>query len=149
MQRLTVKQHGIHAFLHLPDLVNHQADRYQEKALIVLGGSEGNENIPLHLGARFAREGMPSLGLCYWNAPGLSDDLIEVPIELIERAVTFLQEQGYQHIGIYGISKGAELALLSASLISKISCVVALSPLAHVMPGILGNKSLFSKTMSP
>ena len=75
MERFTVEQDGFFGFLHLPE---RHVEAYSGKALIVLGGSEGNENIPRNLGARFAREGIAALGLCYWNVPGLPDELIEV-----------------------------------------------------------------------
>lgn len=124
------------------------ASRFSGKALIVLGGSEGNENIPLNLGARFAREGIAALGLCYWNVPGLPTELVEVPVESVERACAFLRGRGYGRIGVYGISKGGELALLAASLMLELTCAVALSPLDHVMPGITGSGGLVSKGVS-
>ena len=145
MERFTVEQDGFFGFLHLPEW---HVEAYSGKALIVLGGSEGNENIPRNLGARFAREGIAALGLCYWNVPGLPDELIEVPIEPIERAVAYLRQRGFDRVGIYGISKGGELALLAASLMPQITCVVAISPLACAMPGITGNKSLAGKGLS-
>lgn len=145
MERFTVEQDGFFGFLHLPE---RHVEAYSGKALIVLGGSEGNENIPRNLGARFAREGIAALGLCYWNVPGLPDELIEVSIEPIERAVAYLRQRGFDRVGIYGISKGGELALLAASLMPQITCVVAISPLACAMPGITGNKSLAGKGLS-
>ena len=80
--------------------------------------------------------------------PGLPDELIEVSIEPIERAVAYLRQRGFDRVGIYGISKGGELALLAASLMPQITCVVAISPLACAMPGITGNKSLAGKGLS-
>lgn len=145
MERFTVEQDGFFGFLHAPEK---NVEAYAGKAVIVLGGSEGNENIPRNLGGRFSREGIAALGLCYWNVPGLPDELIEVPIEPIERAVAYLNQRGFEHVGIYGISKGGELALLAASLIPDIECAIAISPLACVMPGITGNKSLAGKGVS-
>lgn len=152
LERFTVEKDGFHGFLHEP-VSGHApsgglASRFSCKALIVLGGSEGNENIPRSLGARFAREGMPALGLCYWNEPGLPREIVEVPIESVERACAFLRGRGYERIGIYGISKGGELALLAASLMPELTCVVALSPLDHIMPGITGTGGLASKGVS-
>ena len=145
MERFTVEQDGFFGFLHLPE---RHVVAYSGKALIVLGGSEGNENIPRNLGARFARGGIAALGMCYWNVPGLPDELIEVSIEPIERAVAYLRQRGFGRVGVYGISKGGELALLAASLMPQITCVVAISPLACAMPGITGNKSLAGKGLS-
>lgn len=145
MECFDVGQDGFHGFLHTPAADSDRAARFAGKALIVMGGSEGNENIPRDLGARFAHEGVTALGLCYWNAPGLPRELVEVPVESVERAAGLLRSRGFERIGVYGISKGGELALLAASLMPDISCAVALSPLDHVMPGITGSGSLLSK----
>lgn len=139
---------GLHGFFHEPSRELPAGERFAGKALVVLGGSEGNENIPRDLGARFAREGIAALGLCYWNVPGLPRELVEVPVESVERAVAFLRGRGFEKVGVYGISKGGELALLAASLMPELTCVVALSPLDHVMPGITGNGSIATKGVS-
>lgn len=139
---------GLHGFFHMPSRELPASERFAGKALVVLGGSEGNENIPRDLGARFAREGIAALGLCYWNVPGLPRELVEVPVESVERAVAFLRGRGFEKVGVYGISKGGELALLAASLMPELTCTVALSPLDHVMPGITGNGSIATKGVS-
>lgn len=152
MECFAVEKDGFYGFLHEPTTGpspdGEFSGRFTGKALIVLGGSEGNENIPRNLGARFAREGVAALGLCYWNVPGLPDELVEVPVESVERACALLRSRGYERIGIYGISKGGELALLAASLMPDLTCAVALSPLDHVMPGITGSGGLASKGVS-
>ena len=145
MERFSVGRDGFCGFLHEPAS---GAERFAGKAIVVLGGSEGNENIPRNLGARFAEEGLAALGICYWNAPGLPRELVEVPVESVERAVGRLRSRGFGKVGVYGISKGGELALLAASLIPAVSCAVALSPLDYVMPGITGNGGLASKGVS-
>ena len=145
MERFSVERDGFCGFLHEP---TGGAERFAGKAIVVLGGSEGNENIPRNLGARFAEEGLAALGVCYWNALGLPHELVEVPVESVERAVGRLRSRGFGKVGVYGISKGGELALLAASLIPAVSCAVALSPLDHVMPGITGNGGLASKGVS-
>lgn len=148
MERFTVEHDGFCGFFHEPASGTGGAAWFAGKVLIVLGGSEGNENIPRNLGARFAEEGLAALGVCYWNAPGLPGELVEVPVEAVARAAAHLQSRGFGKVGVYGISKGGELALLAASLVPAISCVVALSPLDHVMPGITGNGGLVSKGVS-
>lgn len=148
MERFAVERDGFCGFLHEPTCSAGGAERFAGKALIVLGGSEGNENIPRNLGARFAEEGLTALGVCYWNAPGLPRELVEVPVEAVERAAEQLRSRGFEKVGVYGISKGGELTLLAASLVSAVSCAIALSPLDHVMPGITGNGGLASKGVS-
>ena len=143
MEQFTVERDGFHGFLHRP-----QNDQYPGKALIVVGGSEGNDNIPVHLGEKFAQSGLTTLGLCYWNVPGLPTDLTQIPIESIEAAVKRLLKLGYNKVGMYGISKGGELTLLASSLLPQITCVVAVSPLQCVMEGITGNGSILKKQTS-
>jgi len=86
--------------------------------------------------------------MCYFNVPGLPDNLIRVPVDPFEKAVGWLKEQGYERIYVYGISKGGELALLAASLIPGISGVVAISPMHCVWSGLVGNKGLLDKKVS-
>ena len=128
----------------------HKADKERDskKALIVIGGSEGNENIPMNVGRMFAERGISTLGMCYFNVPGLPDNLIRVPVDPFEKAVAWLKDKGYEKIFIYGISKGGELALLAASLISDIGGVVALSPMHCVWSGLKGNKGLLDKKVT-
>lgn len=143
MERLTVKGNGFYGIYHK---AKNPID--EKKIVIVVGGSEGNENIPLNVGHVFSENGISALGICYWNVEGLPNQLIRVPIEPFEKAVQWLKEKGYEKIFIYGISKGAELALLTASLIKDISGVVALSPSHCVWGGMEGNKGMASKSFS-
>ena len=117
--RITVEQEGFCGLWHKAD-----AEADSSKALIVIGGSEGNENIPMNVGKMFAARGISALGVCYFNVPGLPDNLIRVPVDPFEKAVRWLKNQGYEKVFIYGISKGGELALLAASLIPEISGVI-------------------------
>ena len=128
-------------------MIWHKAEKEldPQKALIVLGGSEGNENVPKNVGKMFADRGVSALGVLYFNAPGLPDSLVQAPVESIENAVKWLKEKGYSKIYIYGISKGGELALLAASLIPEISGVIALSPIHCVWTGLAGNKGLLNR----
>lgn len=141
MERTTVEKEGFFG-------IYHQAEKPQDRkrVVIVIGGSEGNENIPMNVGAMFAKRGVSALGICYWNVPGLPKELIHVPLEPFEKAVKWLQQKGYERIFIYGISKGGELALLCASLIPDICGVIALSPIHCIWGGMSGNKSMVSKT---
>lgn len=144
LECFTMARDGFHGYLHRPE-----HNEYPGKVVIVVGGSEGSGKIPLNLGHLFAEHGITALGLCFWNAPGLPDDLVEVPLEPIERAVTYLLSAGFDKVAMYGISKGGELTLLASSLISAITCAIAVSPLCNVMCGIVGNKGMMGKSPSP
>jgi len=140
MERITFEQEGFHGIYH-PAVKAFD----QRKIVIVLGGSEGNENIPRNVGKMFAEQGISALGICYWNVSGLPDNLIRVPLEPFEKAISWIKRQGYTRIAMYGISKGAELALLCASLMPDITGVIALSPMHCIWSGTTGNKSMTSK----
>ncbi len=143
MQTLTMEANGIHGYFF------EAANPFDtKKAIIVVGGSEGNENIPMKIGNLFAENGFSALGLCYWNMPGLSDNLVDIPVEIMEQAVNRLKDQGYERIGLYGLSKGAEYALLSASLIPDISCVIAVCPSFCIWAGLKGGSSMLKKGFS-
>jgi hypothetical protein len=140
MQRMSVEQHGFYGIWHP---IENQAET--ENAVIVIGGSEGNENIPLNVGRMFAECGIPALGICYFNVPGLPTELIRVPIDPFEKAISWLKDRGYKKIFMYGISKGAELVLLCASLMPDINGVIALSPSHCIWGGMKGNRGMLTK----
>ena len=143
MEYVTVAQEGFYGLYHVP-----VKDHDPKKVVIVVGGSEGNENIPMNVGAMFARCGIAALGICYWNVDGLPKELVRVPVDPFEKAILWLKNKGHEKIIMYGISKGAELALLCASLMPDICGVVALSPMHCIWGGMYGNKSMASKTFS-
>lgn len=139
----TVAREGFYGFYHVP-----AEEQDHKKAVIVVGGSEGNENIPMHVGAMFARCGIAALGVCYWNVDGLPKELVRVPVDPFEKAILWLKNKGHEKIIMYGVSKGAVLALLCASLMPDICGVAAISPLHCVWGGMRGNKSMASKTFT-
>lgn len=143
MERTTVEKEGFYGIFHPA-----KKDEDSKRAIIVIGGSEGNENIPMNVGSMFAERGISALGICYWNVSGLPSQLIGVPLEPFQKAIDWLKARGFERIFIYGISKGGELALLAASLMSEINGVIALSPIHCIWGGMNGNKSMISKTFS-
>src|SRR3977135_3080482 len=100
---------------------------------VMLSGSSGG--IPELPARRLAENGVTAFALGYHGAPGLPADLVEIPIESLERGIELFRERfaGRRPIGVLGISKGAELALLlAAHLGSAIGRVVAVAP-SHVV----------------
>ena len=81
MEYVTVAQEGFYGLYHVP-----VKDHDPKKVVIVVGGSEGNENIPMNVGAMFARCGIAALGICYWNVDGLPKELVRVPVDPFEKA---------------------------------------------------------------
>jgi len=149
---MTMENDGFHGALFSPE-----ADVCSEKALILFGGSDGNFRDACKLARMFCAEGITVLALAYWNAPGLPDELAAVPVESVQRAALWLRENGRNKIGLWGISMGAEYALLAGSLLpGLISCVVAVSAMDVVSQGCSGkglphtvNTSAFSWTGNP
>ncbi len=98
-------------------------------AVIVLGGSEGG--IPRDRAAVIASHGYVTLALAYFAVDSLPRQLEGVPLEYVDKAIDWLRAQpsvNPERIGMLGVSKGAELALLTASRNPAIGAVIAIAP---------------------
>jgi len=107
-------------------------------AIIVLGGSEGGDSSARAFTKRFVPQGYAVLGLPYYgpregqkgHIPGLPNAFQEIPVDKLETARDWLRARGdirTEDIGIYGVSKGAEMALLAGSLIDGFSAIAAIA----------------------
>lgn len=107
-------------------------------AVIVLGGSEGGFNGSRGLARKLAAEGFAALAVSYFGEAGQAAKLNEVPIEPVDRALAWLAARPEIHgpVAVMGVSKGAELALLTASRNPSIKAVVAGVPSNVVWAGI-------------
>src|SRR6185436_8629728 len=105
--------------------------------VLVLSGSEGGFD---DLGAAaLASHGYAALAVAYFGAPGLQDELFEVPVERVAAAVAWVRgraELDAGRIAVLGASKGAELALVAATRIPEIRAVVAYAPTDVVNQGV-------------
>ncbi len=120
-----LKKDGFIAALYSPE-----QDEYPQKAVVMFGGSDGIYPLTRLMAEKYAERGMTVLALAYWNEPGLPDCFERIPVETVEKAALRLQECGYEKIGLWGISMGAELALLAGSLMpGLVSCVTAVCPI--------------------
>lgn len=117
-----------------------------EKAMIVVSGSDGGIKWANEIASVYSAHGIPSLAIAYWKTKYTPKILALIPIETIQSAVFWLKKNGYSKVGIYGVSKGAELALTSGSLIPQIEFVIAASPACCVFEGIA--KPVYSNTSS-
>ncbi len=125
-QQYTVKDDGFRA-------VWFEVSTYKEHAVIYMTGAKCSEKMTTD-SARYLMDAGYSvlcLGFYYWE--GMSDKLDSIPVEYVERAVAELKRNGFEHIAIHGISTGAGYALLCASLIPEISCVLSIVPYDYVM----------------
>ena len=127
----SLKQDGFVGSLYEP-----KQDKYPGKALICFSGSDGKYELTRKLAAVFQSHGLTALALAYVMEEGLPDQFYHVPIDLLEAAAKRLHDMGYDKVGLWGISKGAELALTAASLLpGVVNAVVAVAPISTVCQG--------------
>ncbi len=107
-------------------------------AIIVLGGSEGGLGGSRNMARRLAAAGFDAIAVSYFGEPGQSSRLDQVPIEPVARAREWLEARPGpgEAIAVLGVSKGGELALLTASRDPAIKAVVAAVPSHVVWQGI-------------
>lgn len=113
----------------------HPSGRNNLPAVIVVSGSEGGISTPDIIAGVLASRGYAALALGYFNMPGLSPILEEIPLEYVEKAIEWLSNHkavDSERLAMIGTSKGAELTLLSASIFPKIKTVIVASP-SHVV----------------
>lgn len=91
----------------------------------------------------FQRSGLTTLALAYVMEEGLPKQFFRVPIDPLETAAERLHDMGYEKVGLWGISKGAELALTAGSFLPGIiNGVAAVSPMSTVCQGFTIGKGV-------
>jgi len=137
VKRVTIRENGLVGRLHFVPGARART------AVIMLNGSDGG--IPSATDADdLAAAGHTVLALAYiksWNGQpeGVPATLNEIPLEYFFRAVDWLRAQPQAdrpRIILMGQSRGAELALLLASLRKDIAGVIAFSPSSRVWNGV-------------
>jgi len=109
--------------------------------VILLHGSGGR---PVKGTAQvLAANGFVALPLQYFDPSGrhrfLPDTLAEVPLEYVESAANWLLDHDRvtgEQVGLWGMSKGGELALLSGSQFDTIGAVVSVNGSGYVWRGV-------------
>jgi len=110
------------------------------RALILLGGSEGGKSWSsqtAHL-EQLVDAGYYVLSVAYFGAEGLPSDLRAIPLEYFAEVFRWLSVQEAvvpDDYVLMGVSRGAELALLLASVYPQVKAVVAIAPSSVVFPG--------------
>lgn len=133
-----IKTDGFHGELFRP-----AQDEYLGKVLICFGGSDGKFDLARKLAAVFQGRGLTTLALAYVMEEGLPDRFYHVPIDTLEAAARRLHGMGYEKVGLWGISKGAELALTAGSLFPNlVNAVVAVAPMSTVCQGFAKGKGI-------
>ena len=133
-----VETDGFFGELFLPE-----EDKYPEKALICFSGSDGGIELARTLANVFQSHGLTTLALAYVMEEGLPKQFSKVPIDSLEAAAKRLHDMGYKKVGLWGISKGAELALLAGSLLPElVNAVIAVAPMNTVCRGFAKEKGI-------
>ncbi len=112
--------------------------------VIALGGSGGGIEGASSLAAELSKYNVGALAVSYFGSDNLPSELELVSLEYVTKGIGFLQRQpsiDKNRIGILGVSKGGELALLLASKFPEIKFVIAFSPSNVVFQSIAPSKN--------
>jgi dienelactone hydrolase len=96
--------------------------------VVVLGGSDGG-NLYQFVAALLAAHGIAAIALAYFAYDDLPRELIGLPVEYFAEAVQWLRtrpEVGDARVGVLGLSRGGEAALLVGASCPDVAGVVAL-----------------------
>lgn len=132
METTSVSKEGFEAILY-------PGTGRKDKVMIVMSGSNGGMSLTRQEAKFYHDHGIPALALALFKTKQTPKDLSCVPVEYVEKAISWLENKGYKKIGIDGTSKGSEMALLAASMFSKISCVIARVPSHFISEGLSGS----------
>ena len=133
-----VESDGFYGELLLPE-----EDRYPGKALICFSGSDGGIELSRMLAGVFQAHGLTTLALAYVLEEGLPKQFSRIPVDFLERAAKRLHDMGYEKVGLWGISKGAELALTAGSLLpGLVNAVIAVAPMNTVCQGFVKDRGV-------
>lgn len=128
--------------------VGHMAEPWKNKkdnAVIVIMGGEKSIIPGIKIAERFADFGITGLAVSLFGAEGLTENVDRIPIEMFEKAVSFLREEmKIKNISVYGMSMGSIFAALTAEYVGGIDNVILCSPSHVPFEGTLKDK----KTMT-
>ena len=119
-------------------------------AVIVLSGSGGGVTPASSFPGGLASRDYAVLALAYFGVEDLPSSLHDIPIEYFGTALEWLAAQPSvdpERIGVLGISRGGELALLLGSIFPQIRTVVAYVPSDIVVGGCCNSRSEASWTI--
>lgn len=113
--------------------------------IIVLGGSEGGSSGARGIAPRLAELGYAALSLPYYNPswtgeklPNLPQAFVDIPVDRLEQVKRWIDRQeglNRHRVGIYGVSKGGEFAMLAGARFSWLRAVVGIVPSDVVWEG--------------
>ena len=116
--------------------------------VVVLGGSDGGNHWAF-VAALLAAHGFAALSLAYFAYEDLPKEMIEIPLEYFVEAIDWLRarpEVGAARVGVLGMSRGGEAALLLGATFFEVAAVVALVPSGVTGGGIGTDFSAMSRS---
>lgn len=116
--------------------------------VIVLGGSDGG-NLWSFVAALLAAHGMTALSLAYFAYEDLPGQLVEIPLEYFAEAIAWLRarpEVGVSGVGVLGMSRGGEAALVLGASFPDVAAIVALVPSGVTGGGIGADPSAMARS---
>lgn len=131
--RIDVNETGLVAHIYRPVAPG------QYPAVIIVGGSGGGIGWQDQMSEILAKRGLVAMAVAYFGMPGLAEELEWIPLEYMDQAITHLKAQPYVNpdlLGIGGVSKGGELALLVASLHPELRAVAVFVPSGVVFQSV-------------
>jgi dienelactone hydrolase len=108
------------------------------RAVVAFAGSGGGLGGSGGWAGLFASRGFAALAISYFGAPGLPPHLVDVEVEVVERAIEWMfRRPDIRHrVAVMGYSRGSELAMLSGVLFDQVNAVVACAPSGVVWNGL-------------
>lgn len=113
--------------------------------IIVLGGSEGGSSFGRRIGPQLAMLGYAVLVLPYYNPswnnealPGLPTAFVNVPVDRLDEVQRWIKgrpDLDHRRIGVYGVSKGGEFAMIAAARYRWLRAVIGIVPSDVVWEG--------------
>jgi uncharacterized protein len=99
--------------------------------IITIGGSMGGIDHANYYASQLVGAGYAALALAYFGMDHLPSHLEEIPLEYFKNAIDWLHSNSLvdpEKIGILGVSKGGEAALLIGATYDAIRNVIAVAP---------------------
>ena len=142
IRQVEVREAGVVAVLFMPK------DSEPKTTIVVYGGSGGGFTWSKQVASLLASRGCAAMAVAYfdWNgAFGLPDQFIELTLDGFEKVWSYLADQtslNLDNLTLIGFSKGAEKALLLATLYAQIKRVIAYVPTSLVGAGFSRQESV-------
>ncbi|MDO4651005.1 MAG: acyl-CoA thioester hydrolase/BAAT C-terminal domain-containing protein [Eubacteriales bacterium] len=137
MKKYNVKEHGFEGVLI-------EAGGNAEKKCMILNLMFAPHSVMMKKTEQWlAGNDISVLSLASWGTKQTVPDENLVPLDYLFNAVNCLKKNGYEKIGVVGLSMGAVMSLYGAALCSDITLTIAISGFDMLFEGVLGRGSQY------